>query len=400
MNFEFSNRIENAKASAIREILKLMADPNIISFGGGNPAADSFPIEMITTISNYLLSNEGNKVLNYGVSEGDPKLKDEIIRYFSRNEVIKKSYDEVLITSGSQQIMDFMAKIFCNEDDVVICEQPSFIGALNAFKSNGAKLVGCSLEDDGIHLGELENAMAAFPKPKFVYLIPNFQNPTGITTSLEKRKAIYALAKKYKIIILEDNPYGELRFKGVPIPSIKSLDDEGLVVYAASLSKIIAPGMRVAMMMGHEQIIQKAVVAKQCNDVHTNGWAQSVMANFLSAVNIEEHLKHLQTIYRLKAQSMLNCMELYFHESVSWTNIEGGMFVWVSLPSGIDMLQFVKEAINRKVAIIPGNAFYTDDQISSNSFRMNFSTPSLEQIEEGVQILGELINEMIEETSN
>ena len=208
MNFEFSNRISGVKASAIREILKMMNDPEIISFGGGNPASETFPVEQLKRIS-------------------DDIFKKAAIEFLSRHETVVKDYDGVMVTSGSQQIMDFLSKCLCNEGDLVVCENPSFLGALNAFKSNGAKLVGIDMEDDGINLEQLEAVLSGVQKPKFIYLIPNFQNPTGITTSLEKRQAIYTLAKKYQVLILEDNPYGDLRFRNDAIPSIKSLDDEG-----------------------------------------------------------------------------------------------------------------------------------------------------------------------------
>ncbi len=290
MKFEFSKRISGVKASAVREILKMMKDPEIISFGGGNPASETFPVVKLKEISDDIFNNEPNSVLEYGITEGDNDFKEEAIKFLSRHGNIVNDYDGVMVTSGSQQIMDFMAKCLCDEGDVVVCENPSFLGALNAFKSNGVKLVGVDMDDDGINIAKLEEVLKMPKKPKFIYLIPNFQNPTGITTSLEKRKAIYALAKKYQVLILEDDPYGDLRFRNKAIPSIKSLDDEGLVVYAASFSKIIAPGMRVAIMVGHQELLAKCTIAKQTNDVHTNAWAQRVMARFLQETDMEQHL--------------------------------------------------------------------------------------------------------------
>lgn len=395
MKYTFSSRIVGVQASAIREILKVMKDPEIISFGGGNPASETFPVVALKEISDSIFTTNPESVLAYGISEGDVDLKKEVVRFFGRKEAIVKEYDEVLIASGSQQIMDFLAKVLCNEGDRVICENPSFLGALNAFKSNGVELIGCTLEHDGISIEEVEKAMQLEPKPKFMYLIPNFQNPTGITMSLEKRKAVYALAKKYQVPILEDNPYGDLRFKNEPIASIKSLDDEGLVIYAASLSKIIAPGMRVAMMLAHRDLMAKIVVAKQTNDVHTNAWAQAVMAKFLQQTDMEEHLQKLQGIYDKKCHLMLQEMEKHFAPGVTWTNPEGGMFIWVTLPESIDMKMFVQRAIEKKVAVVPGNAFYSDPSLPSSSFRMNFSMPSNEDIIKGVKILGDLTKEMI-----
>ncbi|WP_249029981.1 aminotransferase-like domain-containing protein [Tannockella kyphosi] len=394
MKYRYSNRIEKAKASAIREILKMMNDPEMISFGGGNPAVETFPIESLKNISSRLFEESPTKVLEYGITEGDIDLRQEALQFFSNKEDIKKEYDQVLITSGSQQIMDFIAKVLCNEDDKVICENPSFLGALNAFKSNGATLVGCDIEADGINLEQVEKALQSDVKPAFIYTIPNFQNPTGITMSYEKRKKLYELACKYEVPILEDNPYGDLRFEGQAIPSIKSMDEEGIVIYAASLSKIIAPGMRVAMLLAHQDIVGKVTVAKQSNDVHSNAWSQKVMANFLHETDMAEHLKKLQAVYSRKCALMLSKMEECFDEAVSWTIPEGGMFIWVTLPDTISMLEFVQEAIKNKVAVVPGNAFYSDDSIPCQSFRMNFSMPSDENIIKGVEILGTLSKQM------
>ena len=324
MKFEFSKRISGVKASAVREILKMMKDPEIISFGGGNPASETFPVVKLKEISDDIFNNEPNSVLEYGITEGDNDFKEEAIKFLSRHGNIVNDYDGVMVTSGSQQIMDFMAKCLCDEGDVVVCENPSFLGALNAFKSNGVKLVGVDMDDDGINIAKLEEALKMPKKPKFIYLIPNFQNPTGITTSLEKRKAIYALAKKYQVLILEDDPYGDLRFRNKAIPSIKSLDDEGLVVYAASFSKIIAPGMRVAIMVGHQELLAKCTITKQTNDVHTNAWAQRVMARFLQETDMEQHLTKLQQVYDVKCSLMLSEMEKHFSKDCKWTKPDGG----------------------------------------------------------------------------
>lgn len=395
MKYRYSNRIEQAKASAIREILKMMNDPEMISFGGGNPAGETFPIESLKEISNDLFTNTPSKVLEYGLTEGDIDLKEEALKFFSNHESIKKDYDQVLITSGSQQIMDFVAKVLCNEGDVVVCENPSFLGALNAFKSNGAKLVGCDIEADGMNMEQVEAALKASPKPAFIYTIPNFQNPTGITMSYEKRKKLYELACKYEVPILEDDPYGELRFQGEVVPSIKSFDEDGVVIYAASLSKIIAPGMRVAMLLAHQDIVSKVTVAKQSNDVHSNAWAQKVMAKFLHETDMTEHLKNLQAVYSRKCALMLSKMEECFDPSVTWTIPDGGMFIWATLPQNISMPDFVQEAIKRKVAVVPGNAFYADDSMPCQSVRINFSMPTDENIIKGIEVLGAITKEMI-----
>ncbi len=394
MKYEFTNRMANVKASAIREILKATANPEIISFAGGNPAAEAFPVKEIQSISQDILKNEPIRVLQYGITEGDNDLIEAAIQFFNRKEIAFKTGDQMIITSGSQQIMEFAAKCLCNEGDVVICENPSFLGALNAFKSLGAELRGIEYKNGQLDLEDLEKALNENPKPKFMYLIPNFQNPTGLTMSLEMRQKILGLAKKYEVLILEDNPYGDLRFEGDDIPSIKSLDEDGLVIYAASLSKIIAPGMRVACCMGPQEVVSKFTVAKQASDVHSNLWAQRVMARYLKDYDMDEHIHTIREIYKKKCYLMLDEMKKYFHPDVQYTVPTGGMFIWVTLPKNIDMQTFVKEALKQNVAVVPGNAFLDDDTKECHSFRMNFSTPTDEKIKQGVKILGNLTYHM------
>lgn len=390
MKYEFAKRMSHVKASAIREILKATANPDMISFAGGNPSAEAFPIQEIEKISADILSHDPISVLQYGITEGDKDLIVAANQFFNRKENVLKEHDKTLITSGSQQIMEFAAKCLCNEGDVVICENPSFLGALNAFKSLGATLRGVEYKNGQLDVTDLENALNAENKPKFIYLIPNFQNPTGMTMSLDIRKKVLALAKKYEVLILEDNPYGDLRFEGEAIPSIKSLDNDGYVIYAASLSKIIAPGMRVACCIGPTQIIDKFTVAKQASDVHSNLWAQKVMARYLNEYDMDQHIENIQKIYKDKCYLMLSEMKKHFHPEVQYTKPTGGMFIWVTLPECIDMQTFVQKALEQKVAVVPGNAFLDDDTKECHSFRMNFSTPSNEKILEGIKILGEL----------
>ena len=390
MEYKFSNRMSNVQASAVREILKAASNPEVISFGGGNPAKEAFPVEAIKRISNELFEEDPISMLQYGITEGYGPLRESAKAFFNRDDQVSKVYDDIIITTGSQQIMDLLAKCVCNEGDIVISEDPSFLGALNSFRSNGATLVGVPVEEDGMNMEALEKAMQMKPTPKFLYVIPNFQNPMGTTMSLEKRKKTYELAKKYGVLILEDNPYGDLRFAGEMVAPIKSFDEDGIVVYAASLSKIIAPGMRVAVAIGHKILLQKMTVAKQVADVHSNVWAQRVMDRFLRETDMNEHLTRLQAIYRDQATLMLKEMDEHFHPSVKYTRPEGGMFIWVTFPDGVDVNAFIQDAIKQKVAVVPGVAFLCDDKAPCQSIRMNFSTPTKENIIKGVRILGEL----------
>ena len=283
-----------------------------------------------------------------------------------------------------------LAKIICNEGDTVLTEDPSFLGVLDSIRSNGANLVGVKMEDDGIDLADLEEKLQIKPTPKFIYVIPNFQNPTGITMSLEKRKSVYDLCKKYNVLILEDNPYGQLRFSGEPLPPIKSFDEEGIVIYAASFSKIIAPGIRVACAVGKAEIIGALKKVKFLNDVHSTTWSQVICERILATCDMDAQIEKLKDIYGAKNKIMQEEMAKNFHPSVKYTKPEGGMFVWVTLPNGVDMMKFVGEALENKVALVPGTAFLADTSMPCQSFRMNFSTPSVEDIIKGIRILGEL----------
>ena len=270
MEYKISDKMVNMKPSAIREIFKSLGTPGAISFAAGNPAPESFPVKDLAAISADIFENRPAQALQYSVTEGYPKLREQVKARLKEKFNIGAPDDETIIVTGGQQGIELTCKVLCNEGDVVIAENPSFIGALNSFRSLGAKIVGVDVEDGGMNLQALEKALQDNPNAKLLYVIPTFQNPGGFTTSLEKRKAIYALAQKYDIVILEDNPYGELRFRGEDLPTLKSMDTDGRVIYCGSFSKVLSAGMRVGFLCGNEVLIQKIVVAKQVEDVHTN----------------------------------------------------------------------------------------------------------------------------------
>lgn len=392
MEYQFSDRINCIKASAIREIFKLTADPSIISFSAGNPSPDAFPIDAIRKIIPDILEKAPVEALQYSLTEGYPQLR-EYMKTFAKNRYQAfGNGDELIITSGAQQSIDLISRVLLNEGDTVLCENPSFVGALNAIKANNINLVGVDLESDGPNLEQMEQALKTNKNVKFIYVIPNFQNPSGITMSLEKRKAIYALAKQYQVLILEDNPYGDLRFSGTDLPTIKSMDDEGLVMYSGSFSKILSPGIRVGFLSAPAPIVGKVVVAKQTNDVHTNILAQMLCYRFLTEYDFEAHIARLRELYRAKCELMLREIEAKFDPKVKHTSPEGGLFLWCTLPDDVDMMQFCRDAVGKKVAVVPGSAFLPHEEtMVSHSFRMNFSMPSDEQIITGVGALAELI---------
>ncbi len=395
MEYHFSDRVLTLKPSAIREIFKYAADPSVISLSAGNPAPEAFPAREIAEISRDVLANRAVEALQYSITEGYAPLRTHLKEYMKSHHQVGRDFDDILITSGAQQVMDLVTKSLCNEGDVVICEAPSFIGSLNSFRSYNARLRGIPMESDGMNVELLEKALQEEPRAKFIYTIPNFQNPSGITMSLEKRRAVYELAKKYGVLILEDNPYGDLRISGEPLPCIKSFDEEGVVVYAGTFSKVISPGMRVGYAIAPSALLQKMVVCKQGEDVHTNIWSQIICDSFLTNYDFDAHLEHLREIYRKKSAVMLHEMEKEFTPYITWEPVTGGLFAWCTLPDKIDMLEFCKQAVLRKVCVVPGNTFLTDEKEPCQSFRINYSTPTDEQLVKGIDILGELVRDMM-----
>ncbi len=396
MEYILSERVKTLKPSAIREIFKYAADPTVVSLSAGNPAPEAFPVKEIAEISANIFRDNPIAALQYSVTEGYAPLRKAVGDYMKEHYHVGRDFDDLIITSGAQQVMDLITKSMVNEGDTVICEAPSFIGSLNSFRSYNARLCGIPLEHDGMNIEALEKALQTEKNVRFIYIIANFQNPSGVTTSLAKRKQIYALAKQYGVMILEDNPYGELRISGENIPPIKSFDEDGIVAYVGSFSKILSPGMRVGYVIAPKEIVQKMIVCKQGEDVHTNIWSQMVACKFMTEYDFKAHLENLREIYRKKADFCMELLDRYLvPNKITYQKIEGGLFIWCKLPEGVDMVDFCKQAVLRKVCVVPGNAFLTDESEQCSSFRINFSTPTDEQLEKGIKILGELAKEVL-----
>lgn len=391
MNYTFADNINGLKPSAIREILKLSSQPGIIPFSAGNPAAEAFPADEIAKISNDILEKDPASALQYSVTEGYSPLREYMFKYMQNKYSVGGSDDDIIITSGAQQVMNLVTKVFVNTGDTIICEDPSFIGSLNAFRSFGANLVGVPVDADGINLEALENAIKTSKNARFLYTIPNFQNPSGITMSLEKRKAVYEICKKYNLLILEDNPYGEIRFSGEDLPCIKSFDTDGIVIYAGSFSKVLSPGMRVGYAIANKDVISKLTVCKQTDDVHTTLWSQLVAYRFVTECDFEAHLEKIRAIYRRKANLCMELADKHLVPAIDYYKTEGGLFLWCKLPQNVDMMEFTMKALDNKVAVVPGTAFSVDTNAKSDRIRINYSTPSDEQIINGIEILGKLL---------
>ena len=402
MQYTFSDKIAGLKPSAIREILKAPKDADTITFAAGNPAPESFPVDDLARFAADIFATGATEALQYGVTDGYEPLRAAIAKRQKDVFYIGKSVDAgdaftdtTIVVSGGQQGIELACKVFCNEGDTVICENPTFIGGLNSFRSCGMKTVGVPLEDDGIDTEALEATIKATPTAKLIYLIPTFQNPAGLTTSYEKRVKIYEIARKYDMMILEDNPYGELRFSGEEIPTIKSMDTDGRVIYCSSFSKILSAGMRVGFVVAPEEVAAKMVVAKQSEDVHTNLFFQMLCYKFMTECDVDAHIAKIRAIYRRKCHLMLDCLDRELPAPIKFTRPEGGLFIWVTLPDEVDASAFLKAAIAEKLMIVPGATFNCDPAAPSQSFRLNYSTPSDEQIIEGVARLGRVARQFV-----
>ncbi len=398
MNYQFSEKVSHLQASAIREILKFTSEPGVISFAAGNPAPEAFPVETVREIASELFQNDPISVLQYGITEGYLPLRNLMKERMQAQGNFKEDSEELIITSGAQQVMELACKSMCNPGDTLICEAPSFIGSLNAFKSYNVNLVGVPLDDEGMNPELLEKALKENPNTKLIYLILNFQNPTGKTTTLKRRKELYALAQKYDTMIIEDNPYGDLRFSGEDVPTMKSMDTDGRIIYAGSFSKVLAPGIRVGYGIAPKEVISKMVVCKQVSDVQTNNFGQMLAYQFMQKVDFDAHLAGLRAIYKQKAERMLNGIAEHFSKQVAYTKPEGGLFLWCTLPEGSDMSGFCTKAVQEyKIAVVPGNAFMVSEQDITYSFRLNYSTPTDEAIDKGIATLGQLTKTMFGE---
>ncbi len=393
---KFSDKVKHLEASAIREIFKLLAKPGIISFAGGAPDPNLFPKEELAGIAADILRSQGDVALQYGVTEGYEPLRKWVIDRLTRQGIISDR-DGTIIVSGGQQGIDLAAKSLLNPGDGVICEEPSFIGGLNAFRSNNAELYGVPVESDGLDLVRFEETLKAHPNVKILYTIATFQNPSGITMSLEKRKKLLELADTYDFMIFEDNPYGELRFAGEDIPTIKSMDKDGRVVYLGSFSKILSPGLRLGFASCDPALLERMIICKQVEDVHTNVLSQMIAYEFVTRFDIDAHIAKLRSAYGKKCKLMMECMDEYFPTSVTHTCPLGGLFLFCTMPKQYDSTDVMKKALEKGVAFVPGATTMVDDKASYSTFRMNYSTASEEDIRKGIKILGDVLKEVVGE---
>lgn len=391
----YADRAKLMKTSEIREFFKLTEQPDVMSFAGGFPSPDFFPMEKVNEVMRELIDEEGKCALQYGPTEGNLELRQYLAEKMTR-EGIPSAADNILITNGSQQGMDLLSKVFLNPGDVVIVEEPGYVGGLGAIHNYQGDRVSIPLDAEGIRTDLLASRLRKLKmegrSPKFAYLVPNFQNPTGISMSLQRRKKVLELAREYGFIIIEDNPYGEIRYEGQQIQSIKSMDTEGRVVYLGSFSKTFIPGIRVGWVAAEASLIQKIACAKQATDLCSNSLGQRMACRFAATGYIELHVASLISRYKAKRDLMLSCMERHFPEGVTWTRPEGGFFIWVTLPEGMSAREILLKAIERKVAYVDGAGFFVNGN-GKNTARFAFSEASPEKIKRGIALLGEVMHE-------
>ncbi len=393
----FSTSAQNMKRSAIREILKLTQKPDVISFGGGLPSADSFPVEELKDIVNEILDTDGPGALQYSATEGIPELK-EILTERYKKEGLDITTDNVGIITSSQQGLYILGKIFLDPGDKVICGLPSYLGGISAFSTFGADLQGIKFDKGGMREDLLEEKLKELKengeKPKFIYIIPDFQNPAGITMPEKRRKAIIEIARKYDVMIVEDSPYREIRFEGEPQKTLYELDNTGQVITLGTFSKTFAPGFRLGFVIAHPEIIDKMVIAKQSIDLCTPTFTQKIAAKYISKGLFDKNLKNTIAQYKSKRDNMLKAFREYMPEGVTWTEPEGGLFLFMTLPEHMDAQELFYKAIEKNVAFVMGSVFHCDDT-GKNTMRINFSFMSEEKSTEGVKRLAEAIKEQI-----
>lgn len=391
MDIQFSERANKLKASAIRELLKLTEMPEVISFAGGLPAPELFPVEKIKGIMAEVMENEGQAALQYGPTEGFRPLREIVATQRMSTAHMDLTADDIIITTGSQQGLEFSAKLFLNKDDVVICESPSYLGAINAFQAYEPRFVEVQMDDDGIIISELEKALQENPHAKMIYTIPDFQNPSGKTLPDDRRKRIAELAAEYKIPVIEDNPYGELIFEGTVHPAIKSYDKEGWVIFLGTFSKVFSPGMRLGWICAAPEILNKYVLIKQGADLQSSSLDQRIAAAFMKKYNLDEHILKIREVYGKRRTLMLESMDKYFPAGVKHTNPYGGLFAWVELREDLDAGKIMEECIKENVAYVPGEAFFPTSG-NKNFFRVNYSCMPEDKIVEGVKRIGKVLS--------
>ena len=385
--FKFSKRVPADGTDAVGAILQAAADPKIISFAGGLPAPELFPVKEMKAAVDKVFEEHGQEAMQYGAAKGVTALREVIQQHVKEKEDVDSELDNVLVTTGSEQALDLVGKAFVDPGDTVLVEQPTYLCALDVFRSYGANFASVEMDEDGMKMDALEEALKANPNTKLIYTVPNFQNPTGRTMTEERRKQLAELAEKYDVYVLEDNPYGEIRFAGQHVPAVKSFDKSGHVLYMSTFSKTLAPGFRLGWLVADEDVVNKLTVLKQSADLHTDNLAQFAVAQFFADNDVDAHVKEISALYGKRKDLMLEGIKKYFPEGVKYTDPEGGMFLWVEVPGVDDTVELFKECLEHDVAFVPGDPFFAGE-VQPGAFRLNYSNMKEDQIEVGLKRLG------------
>lgn len=385
--FKYSKRVPADGTDAVGAILQAAADPKIISFAGGLPAPELFPVKEMKVAVDKVFEEHGQEAMQYGAAKGVTALREVIQQHVKEKENVDSELDNVLVTTGSEQALDLVGKAFVDPGDTVLVEQPTYLCALDVFRSYGANFASVEMDEDGMKMDALEEALKANPNTKLIYTVPNFQNPTGRTMTEERRKQLAELAEKYDVYVLEDNPYGEIRFAGQHVPAVKSFDKSGHVFYMSTFSKTLAPGFRLGWLVADKAVVNKLTVLKQSADLHTDNLAQFAVAQFFADNDVDAHVKEISALYGKRKDLMLEGIKKYFPEGVKYTDPEGGMFLWVEVPGVDDTVELFKECLEHDVAFVPGDPFFAGE-VQPGAFRLNYSNMKEDQIEVGLKRLG------------
>lgn len=401
---EFSNlwsaRANAMKASEIRELLKLTEQPDVISFAGGLPDPHAFPVQEVKEAADRVLDEHPHRAFQYSTTEGITELREAVAEYLG-GQGMDLNEDDIVITNGSQQGLDLMGRVLLDPKDTVVVSNPSYLGALQAFNFYDIQYAGAASDGDGVIPDALDEQLTGLKKkgvhPKFMYLVPTFQNPSGTVIPEARRRKILDLAHEHDLLVVEDDPYGRLRFDGDEVPTMKSMDKEDRVLYLGTFSKILVPGFRLAWSAGPSDLIHKMVVSKQSVDLCTNAFTQFIAADMLSSGVIDRHLPNIINNYRTKRDAMLTAMDQHFpSDGVTWTKSQGGMFTWAEMPEQVDCVSMLEKAVEKKVAYVPGKPFFADPNIGGNTMRLNFTHPSVDNIKVGIERLGGIMAEEID----
>lgn len=392
MSSKYANRMDDIKASEIREILKVTESKDIISFAGGLPAPELFPVNEMMVVSRLVLEENGKEALQYTTTEGLNSLRNHIIKRMNLKYNLNLDIQSIQIVSGSQQALDMSGKLFLDKGDVVVCENPTYLGAINAFRTYDCQFAGIETDEEGIKIDALKRTLKSKESIKFIYVIPDFHNPTGRSWSLERRKAFMDVINQYDIPVIEDNPYGEITFRDRMMPSLKCFDTKGMVITLGTFSKIFCPGLRIGWITASKEFIEKYALIKQSMDLHTSNISQREISKYMDLYNLDEHIEEIKRVYKKRRDLAVKTMKEKLPSCMQFTIPEGGLFTWVVGPEFMDATKILDRCLSNGVAFVPGHSFYPNGG-GRNTFRLNFSNATEEQLITGLTRLGKVLEE-------